>query len=160
MRPEIRLCGTRAPADAEAVVVEEDRGLLLSAGIRAEHAAEDHGDLIARAMRAALPEPGSVIVREGKPLVFYAVVYDLDRDPIWREQWVQRALDGVLGEAVARRLRCLYLPMLALKHGNLSRARFMNLLQAAVARAPAGVLETLWVQEPGQDPLADHCLYE
>ncbi len=116
----------------EALVVEEDTYLVLSA---APEVREPRGSRLrtfheAYATHAAAP--GSVVVREGSPVRLLAVVHDLSREPSWTEEWVAEAVAAALREAEARGVRSLALWPLGRVHGALPRETLVSLLRTAL----------------------------
>jgi len=141
------------PFPVEAVVLEEDTYLVLSAGWdRIE--SDDHPVVIlTEALEAQPEEPGSVVVCEDSPLRFQAVVYDLNQEPSWREEWVERALEGIFREAEQRRLRTIALPFLGTKHGSLEKERFLLLLRGFLERNRSPYPLRVWLTLPGNTSL-------
>jgi hypothetical protein len=141
------------PFPVEAVVLEEDTYLVLSAGWdRIE--SEDHPVVIlTEAFEANPEEPGSVVVSEDSPFRFQAVVYDFDQEPSWREEWVERALEGIFREAERRRLRTIALPFLGTKHGSLEKERFLLLLRGFLKRNRSSYPLRVWLTLPGNTTL-------
>jgi len=118
----------RGPFPVEAVVFEEDTCLVLSADWK-KIESEDHPVVILTEAFGMEPEkPGTVVIYEGSPLRFLAVVHDLDQDPSWREEWVGKALENIFQEVERRGLRSIALPFLGTKHGLLEKRRFVCLL--------------------------------
>jgi hypothetical protein len=116
------------PFPVEAVVFEEDTYLVLSADWK-KIESEDHPVVIMTEAFGMEPEkPGTVVVYEGSPLRFLAVVHDLDQEPSWIEEWVEKALENIFREVERRRLRSIALPFLGAKHGSLEKRRFVGLL--------------------------------
>ncbi len=132
----------------DALVAEEDTGLMLSAEASLEAVAETHESLIRQALRAPARPPGSVVVEDGSPLRLFAVVYDFEREPPCREAWLGLALANVFAEAERRRVQTMALPMLGTLSGCLKRRRFAPLLRRALARARPRHLRTLWLIMP------------
>ncbi len=124
---------TAAPEDyppfpVEAVVFEEDTFLVLSADV-AKIESNDHPVVILTEAFGMEPEkPGTVVIGDGSPLRFLAVVHDLDQEPTWKEEWIRQALENIFQEAERRRLRSIGLPFLGTKHGSLEERRFVSLL--------------------------------
>jgi len=138
-----------SPFPVEARVCEEDTFLVLSAPAEIREPLE-HPVRIFTALWQARPyPPGTVLVQRGRPTRLLAVVYDLEAEPICREEWVAAALAELLTRAREKRLRSLALPLLGTR-GRLPAARFGALLKDALARgAPAG-LARLWLVAPDE----------
>ncbi len=147
---------------ADAVVLEDDTQRVLGADPIARERYEDTGGLLSRAMDAEPEATGSVLVREGTPLTFHAIVHDLGREPTWREEWIVDALFGIFQEADDRKLRSLAMPMLGTTHGNLDPRRFVQLLRSAISHASFERLEIIRLVVPEDtnpsllDPLREY----
>ncbi len=138
----------RPPFPVDAVAAEEDTYLVLSAEPEVRPSRE-HPIRLMTALYDAVPEdPGSVVVKAGRPLRLLAVVHDLNLEPTWREAWVARALEGILDECARRRFTAVGLPLLGCVHGQLARERFVSLLRRALRKAKPRTLERLWLMVP------------
>jgi O-acetyl-ADP-ribose deacetylase (regulator of RNase III) len=135
-------------SSVDAVVVEEDTSLIMSAEARLKEVKESHERLIGQAQYDRPKAPGTVVVKDGSPLEFLAIVHDLESDPSWREDWVERALRNVLQEAEKRELRSIALPMLGTLHGTLTKRRFSKLLKSCLEQVPLTHLQTIWLMVP------------
>ena len=136
------------PFPVEAVVFEEDTYLVLSAGWE-QIESDDHPVVIlTEALEAQPEEPGSVVVHEDSPLRFLAVVYDIDQEPSWREEWVERALEGIFREAERRRLQTIALPFMGTKHGSLEKERFLLLFRKFLERNRSPYPLRVWLTLP------------
>ena len=137
------------PFPVEAIVFEEDTYLVLSADW-GEIESDDHP--MAIMIEAFETEPqslGSVVVLEGFPLRFLAVVNDLDGEPSWREAWIEKALEEVFREAERRKLQRIALPFLGTKHGSLEKERFLVLFREFLKRRPSAGPLRIWLILPG-----------
>ena len=92
--------------------------------------------------------PGTVVVQKGYPLKLLAVVHDLESEPTWNEEWVSKAMAGVLRQADRLRLRSLGLPFLGTVHGRLSEKRCLELLWSVLEAGSPETLERLWLVAP------------
>jgi len=139
------------PSTVEAVVVEEDTYMVLSAGPEVREPAVPRLRAFHEAYTVEPAEPGSMVVRGGSPLRFLAVVHDLSRDPSWREEWVAAALEEVLHAAEARGLREVAMPALGRVHGTLPTERFLGLLRSALESARPRRIERLCLVVPDEE---------
>jgi hypothetical protein len=140
---------THPPFPVEAVVFEEDTYLVLSADWK-KIESEDHPVVILTEAFGMEPEkPGTVLVYEGSPLRFLAVVHDLDQEPSWREEWVRKALENAFQEAERRGIRSMALPFLGTKHGSLEKRRFVGLLVDFLKKNPFSHPLRIWLAMPG-----------
>ena len=136
------------PYVVEAMIKEEDTFLVLSADPGLFASDENPIRVLTEAVEARPETPGSVIVKDGHPMQFLAIVHDLDREPSWKEEWVVNALDGIFREAEKRKLRSIALPLVGTLHGSLEKSRFIALLREALERKSPGHLKRLWLVTP------------
>ena len=143
---------TGAPPRApDAVVMEEDTYLVLSADPEVREPAVARLRVFHEAYAADPIEPGTVVAREGIPLRLLAVVHDLSQDPSWREEWIAAALGAVFREVASRRVHTLAMPALGRVHGALPRERLVGLLRAALEAGPPRDLERLFLVVPEEE---------
>jgi hypothetical protein len=90
-------------------------------------------------------EPGTVIVKAGKPVKLLAVVHDLSEVPTWREAWVVAALEAILRETERRAITHVGLEPLGAVHGKLRPDRFVSLLHGALDSVRPQRLERVWL---------------
>lgn len=152
LRVVVAAPGIDPPFPLDAIVVEEDTYLVLGAEPVARETHEPPERVLEEAESREPEIPGSVLVMEGSPLRFLAVVHDLDEEPSWHEEWVASALVAALQEAEARGIRSLSLPMLGTLHGSLEAQRFVELLQEALGSTWLGRLENVWLVVPSDVP--------
>jgi hypothetical protein len=139
---------TSRPFTVEALVVEEDTWLIMSAEPQMAEAEEHPIRLMTDVINAVKEKAGSVKVRDGEPLRFLAIVHDVDSEPTWREEWIQSALIKILQEAASRKLTALGLPLLGTRHGRLEDLRFAELLASALLATAIYPLNRLWLIAP------------
>ena len=138
----------RPPFKVDAVAVEEDTFLVMSADRRVQDPKEPLIKIMTRVIETQPKAPGSVFVRDGSPLRFLAVVHDLNEAPTWREEWIIGALEAIFKEAEQRGLRSIALPFLGTLHGSLDKARFIVILRSVLEKIPANHLKRLWLVVP------------
>jgi hypothetical protein len=138
----------RPPFKVDAVAVEEDTFLVMSADRRVQDPREPLIKIMTRVIETQPKAPGSVFVRQGSPLRFLAVVHDLNEEPTWREEWIIGALEAILKEAEGRGFSFIALPFLGTLHGSLDKARFLVLLRSVLERIPANHLKRIWLVVP------------
>lgn len=137
------------PFPVDAVVLEEDTFLVLSAPPQPTEPQTEHPIRMMTALMEVEPRPpGSIVVRERTPVEILAIVHDLDSEPSWREEWIAEALDHVFAECERRRITHLGLEMLGTVHGSLQRPRFLQVLRRALARTESKTLERVWLIAP------------
>jgi len=136
------------PFEIDALAVEEDTWLIMSAKPKIVEA-EDHPIRLMTDLLEAQPKPvGSVTIRGKNPLRFMAIVHDVNRNPTWREDWVENALIEIFRESERRKLGAIGLPLLGTQHGNLANQRFVVLLSRVLLQAPVRHLKCLWLIAP------------
>jgi hypothetical protein len=137
------------PFSVDALVVEEDTYLVLSADPRPGEPHPEHPIRVMTSLLEVEPrEPGSIVIRDRFPVEIAAIVHDLDDEPSWREEWVVSALDRAFAEAERRQMRALGLEMLGAIHGRLERPRFLQLLRQSLQRSDPHTLERIWLIPP------------
>lgn len=139
------------PFAVDAMVIEQDCDLLLAppAAI-VQEPAEHPGRLLLRVLNQRRHPPGSVLAAGGRPLRLHAVVHDLERQPSWREEWVQAALTRLFDIARRRQVARLAMPLLGTVHGRLDSARSLALILAALS-AGGSFPRRLWLRVPSAD---------
>lgn len=138
----------RAPFKVDAVALEEDTFLVMSADRRVHDPKEPLMKVMTRLIQTRPKTPGSVLVKGKSPFRFLAIVHDLNEEPTWREEWIVSALGGILREAESRRLRSIAIPFLGTLHGSLEKQRFLILLRSALEQISAKHLKRLWLVVP------------
>ncbi|MCP4693893.1 MAG: hypothetical protein GY859_38010 [Desulfobacterales bacterium] len=136
------------PFEVDAVVVEEDTWLVISSDPKTTGPSEHPIRLMTEMIETRPEPPGSVLTKEGRPLRFLAVVYDVDQDPICREEWIASALAGIIRESERRGLAAVGLPPLGFRHAKFKKRRFVSLLWRALEQTPLRSLKRLWLIAP------------
>ncbi|MCB9399535.1 MAG: hypothetical protein H6510_17115 [Acidobacteria bacterium] len=110
----------------EAVAYEEDTFLVLSAEPvvrpRESHIIRVMTDLIEQEEN----EPGTVILREGKPAQLLCVVHDLSRDPSMQTRWVRQAYLTIMRFVEDRGIENLATQMLGSVFGRLEEIKSLQ----------------------------------
>jgi hypothetical protein len=136
------------PFQIDAKVFEEDTWLTISADPKISPP-EEHPLRLMQKMLEARPEPvGTVLVHGINPIRFLAIVHDVDSDPTWREEWIEKALRSVFFEAEKYKVHSLALPLLGTQHGKLEKNRFIELLCLVLQETSFSVLQRLWLIIP------------
>ena len=139
------------PFPVEAIVFEEDTYLVLSADWEKIESNDHPVAIMVEAFETEPEKPGRVVVYEENPLRFLAVVHDLDQEPSWREDWIEKALEEVFREAERRKLQRIALPFLGTKHGSLEKERFAALFRGFLKCRPSPYHLRVWLILP-RDP--------
>ena len=80
----------RPPFKVDALAVEEDTFLVMSADRKVHDTREPLIRIMTRVIETQPKDPGSVFVKGGSPLRFLAIVHDLNEEPTWREEMLLR----------------------------------------------------------------------
>jgi len=137
--------GLRPLFIVDAVVVEEDTYLVLGADPVPRETHEQPDGLLREAASTLPVPPGSMLVQDGAPLKFLAVVHDLNEEPTLREEWVEAALAATIREANRRRLRSLALEAWGARYGSLTAERFAMLFGDALCALKPGHPVEIWL---------------
>jgi hypothetical protein len=137
-----------APFKVNALVFEEDTWLVMSANPTTCEL-EVHPIRLMTEVIETEPEPvGSVLVKNGHPLHFLAIVHDLNQEPTWKEAWIERALNSVFQESERRKISALGLPLLGTRHGRLEKPRFAVILGRVLKQTSFNHLKQIWLIVP------------
>jgi hypothetical protein len=139
------------PFQVDAVVFEEDTWLVMSADPKICQP-EKHPIRLMTELLEATPEiPGSVFIRPGRPMRFLAIVHDFNREPSWREEWIEDVLCEIFRESERRKMTAIGMPLLCTKHGRLGRDRFLFMLTNVIDKTSFEYLKRLWLIVPSED---------
>lgn len=137
--------GERAPFPVQAVIVEEDTGLVLSANTELR-ISDEHPIRLMMALWDFEPErPGSVVLKGRNPYRLFAIVHDFDQEPACRNEWVTEALGAALAECSRLRVHSVATQVLGSRHGPISREWFVTELERALWRNQDTELRRIWV---------------
>ena len=133
------------PFRVDAMVFEEDTWLVMSAEPRVCQP-EIHPVRLMTELIEARPEiPGHILIRQGSPMRFLAIVHDFNREPTWKEEWISQALMEIFRESEKMNMRTIGIPLLCTRHGNLDSDRFLLLIMYAIERTSFEFLKRLWL---------------
>jgi hypothetical protein len=136
------------PFPVKAIAHEEDTWLVMSAKPDI-HFSDEHPIRFMTDLIEARPEPvGSVLLMEGDPAKMLAVVHDVNRDPTWREEWIEAALKEVFRLVEEKGIDSIGMHLLGTKHGNLEEKRFSVLLGNILRQVSFTHLKKLWLIAP------------
>lgn len=138
----------KPPFKVDAVAVEEDTFLIMSADRRVRDPKEPLMKVMSRVIATRPKTPGCVLVKGRSPLHLLAIVHDLNENPSWREEWIISALGEIFREAERRKLGSIAIPFLGTLHGSLDKQRFLALLRSVVERISANSVKRLWLVVP------------
>jgi hypothetical protein len=114
-----------APLPVDVRVFEEDTYLVLTVDPVMRYTDDHPIKLMTHIMDAKPQQPGSVITKDSS---WYAVVHDLDADPICMKEWVISAYVTSLKLAEKKGVARLGLPLLGTVHGQFPARESMDFL--------------------------------
>lgn len=136
------------PFEIEAIALEEDTSLVLSADISVRDSKQHPIRLMTELYDEQSKTPGSVVVKDGNPIRLMAIVHDFDQDPSCREEWITSCLEHIFEHCARGTISSLGLECLGTKHGRLAKEKFDDLLHSALKSAPPGSLRRIWLIGP------------
>jgi len=136
------------PFPVDAAAFEEDTFLVLSAETTVREPKEPLMRIMTKLIETRPHTPGTVLVKDNRPVRLLAVVHDLNQEPTWKEEWVKRALTGIFQEIESRGLASLALPFIGTLHGKLEKERFLCLLGEVLEGMDFNHLRMLWLIVP------------
>jgi hypothetical protein len=136
------------PFSIDAVVVEEDTFLVLSADPEVRNPHKHFVQIMTNVINTRPEKPGNVLVKGKHPLLLLAIVHDLNQEPSWREKWIESALNEIFRVIESQGLKSIALPLLGTLHGSLEKQRFIVLLWHALNRISAHHLKRIWLVVP------------
>ena len=142
------------PFDVEALAIEEDTWLIMSAEPETCEPNE-HPIRIMTQMIEAKPEKVGTVLTHGKdPVRFLTIVHDVDQEPSFREEWLLAAIRNVFLGVERSGLKSLGLPFLGTRHGRLDTKRFIGLLSGILMETTFHSMTRLWLITPqGKDSI-------
>ncbi len=136
---------SRPPFQVDAWVYEQDTALVLGTADEIKYPSESAEQLIEQAVEMSPLIPGSVLVRGYCPLELLAIVHDLDQEPSWREEWIVKALHGIMQASEQHHCEAIAMPLLGTLHGALKIPRFFELLFSVREQMSCVHLKRLWL---------------
>jgi hypothetical protein len=149
--PAIRVVEAPAaspPFEVDALALEEDTSLILSADTYVQETSEHPIRLMTALHTDDGHAPGSVLDRGGRPRKLFAVVHDLEAEPTTNEAWINAALSAVLVLGDKLGVRAMGLDPLGSVHGRRTVDDFRSILEKHLANEPPRVLEKIWIRLP------------
>ena len=136
------------PFSIDAVAVEEDTFLVLSADPKVRDPHMDLVRIMTNVINTRPEKPGTVLVRGKHPLLFLAIVHDFNQEPSCKEKWIVSALNEIFRVTESRDLTSIAIPLLGTLHGSLKKQRFIVLLSRALKRVSVSHLKRIWLIVP------------
>jgi len=123
----------RAPFDIQALVIEEDTAMILSADTKIRIYDEHPVRLMTSLLNHKPETPGTIVTRGTSPYCFYAIVHDFDQYPSLKEDWVSSAVELALAKCADLRIQNLAMQVLGSTYGTQSEAWFLDLVTRYVS---------------------------
>jgi len=136
------------PFPVDAVVVEEDTGLILSADTKIT-VNDEHPIRLMMSLWEFVPEkPGTVVVKGCNPYRLFAIVHDFDEEPACRKEWVLASLHASLQQSKKLGVLSLGMQLLGTRYGSIEEEWFIEELEKALWRYKGNRLQKLWLMLP------------
>ena len=138
----------RAPFSIDARVREEDTYLLLDEETFIRDPRQDIQGLTESVKNFEPLKPGKLFRLGGSPMQLVAIVYDVEQDPLCREEWIDAVLNELLEHCERNQFHAIALPLLGLRHGHFAPQRFLLRLTEALYARPHPHLHKIWLSVP------------
>ena len=146
---EITVAPPEDPPYGVDVIVEEQDTCLLLGGTHIIRDTEDgYNALIGKMQRQTSFVPGQVIVKLTTPMRLIAIVYEIGRQPVSRQEWIVTALEKIFQEIEIHQARYLAMPLLGVAHSHYPDTDFLELLCSVLPALQANYPEKLWLVTP------------
>ena len=136
------------PFSIDALAVEEDTFLVLSADPKVRDPHMDLVRIMTNVIKTRPEKPGTVLVRAKHPLFFLAIVHDFNQEPSCKEKWIVSALNEIFRVTESRDLTSIAIPLLGTLHGSMKKQRFIVLLSRVLKRVSVSHLKRIWLIVP------------
>jgi hypothetical protein len=133
------------PFSVDAVVEEQDTSLVLGTRPVIRGTRESYGLLVKKMIRQQPLAMSEIIVKKGYPLRFTAIVYDIEKKPVCREEWVKTALKNILNQCEKHKVKNLSMPLLGTSHGKIGKEQSLNLLKSILLTCNPVYPEKIWL---------------
>ena len=137
-----------APFPIQAIAVEEDTSLVLSADIEVRDPRQHPIRLMTELYNDPQRLPGSIVVKNTCPTYLLAIVHDFDQQPSWQAAWIVSCLENIFEICAQRQISALGLEPLGTKHGRLGENTFLQLLRKSMQSTEPNSLRRLWLITP------------
>ena len=136
------------PFSIDALAVEEDTFLVLSADPKVRDPHMDLVRIMTNVIKTRPEKPGTVLVRGKHPLFLLAIVHDFNQEPSCKEKWIVSALNEIFRVTESRDLTSIAIPLLGTLHGSMKKQRFIVLLSRVLKRVSVSHLKRIWLIVP------------
>ena len=129
-------------------VFEEDTYLVLTVDPIMRYTEEHPIRLMTKVAESKPHKPGSLVINKNS---WYAVVHNVDKDPTWEEEWIEKVYRQVIMLAEIKRLQTIGLPLLGSVHGNFPEEQSLALLIKIVNSTSFQSLKKILILVPYTD---------
>lgn len=137
-----------APDDIDALVIEQDTGLVLDFDENVRYPTESLKSLTKKILNHGGAKQGTVLELRTAPPQLLAIIHNLDNEPSWTEDSVLESLRSLLKISSRRKFRSIAMPLLGTVHGKLPKDRARELLDAALSEVRIPSLQEIWLIKP------------
>ena len=136
-----------ATLDVDAVVEEQDTHRLLGQSPVVKVTIESFPALITKMEEQVPEEPGNIIVKLAQPMLLIAIVYDVEKNPIVQEEWIEKAFQNILVLCEKKKIRTLAMPLLGSAHSGIHQEKTFEILQNTLMNNRTGYPGKILVYE-------------
>jgi hypothetical protein len=130
------------PFPVDVTVFEEDTNLVLTVAPEYTYQEEHPIRLMTSIMESPRYTPGTVVRHSDR---WYAVVIDLDREPVIEGKWCKEALDNIFQMVRQHRITSLAIPILGTVHGRLDVDEQLKMILEKLNTQKSLPLKSLWI---------------
>ncbi len=142
------MADSHSPLPVDIRIFEEDTFLVLTVDPVMRYTEEHPVRLMTNVAETKPNKPGTIVTNKKS---WYAVVHDLDHDPVCRPEWVKSAYQQALMLCEIKRIQCLGMPLLGTVHGNFPLEISLEILVHAIRATTFEHLKTLCLLTPRKD---------
>ena len=136
------------PFDVEAIALEEDTALILSADTVIKEIKDHPIRLMTELYNFKEKTPGSVVVKGKNPYRFLAIVHDLEREPSCEEEWIDNALNQIFYLCRKSGIKSLGLQLLGTRYGPVKYNWILDRIRSILIKEANSQLKNLWIMMP------------
>ena len=142
------------PFDPDAVVYEQDTALILSTDNVIRESDASTASLIAAAEQQQPLALGSVLVHGDYPFEFFAIIHDVEQEPMCTPEAIVTALFNIVVESEKRLLSAVAMPLLGTVFGPMSHAESVYLIKDTLGQVRPRYLNTVLLVLPHEADIA------
>lgn len=136
---------TLSPLPVDVRVFEEDTFLVLTVDPIVRYTEEHPIRLMTKVMESKPNKPGSIVTNNGS---WYAIVHDLDAEPTWRREWVEKAYKQTLMLGELKQIKSMGIPLLGTVYGNFTPEKSLAMLVEAIKSISFQYLKKVYILIP------------